>query len=64
MNLSTKLGLGFVITGFAAGVLISALRLQEVRAPIWAGLGLLCFVTVFVARYRERIKSDKPNSKR
>lgn len=62
MTTVNKVGLGFVATGFVTGLLIPALGLQDLRKPIWIGLAVLCFVTVFVISYRARTQTPpKPS---
>jgi hypothetical protein len=56
MTTVSKVGLGFVATGFVVGLLIPALGLQHLRKPIWISIGVLCFVTVFVVSLRARMR--------
>jgi hypothetical protein len=44
------------------GFLTNALELQHLKTPIWVGLGVLCFVTIFAISLRTRTrKPPKPN---
>jgi hypothetical protein len=54
----SKVGLGFVTTGFVVGLLTPILGLQHLRRPIWIGLAVLCCVTIFVVSLRTR--TQKP----
>jgi hypothetical protein len=55
MGPTQKVGISFVAAGALAGVLISALGLQEWRLPIYAALLSACAVGVYrVARSEEK----------
>jgi hypothetical protein len=53
-----KVGLGFVATGFVVGFLTPILGLQQLRKPIWIGLAVMCFVTIFVISLRARTRNQ------
>ena len=58
MTTVNKVGLGFVATGFVVGVLTPILGLEDVRKPIWIGLAVVCFVTIFVISLRTRTRKQ------
>ena len=53
-----KAGLGFVATGFVVGFLTPILGLQHFQKPIWIGLAVTCFVTIFVISLRGRTRNQ------
>ena len=57
MRLSTKIGLGFAVIGFLVGFFdrqIFGQGRSGLRALAIAGLGVLCFATMFVLSRRDR----------
>lgn len=55
MTTSNTVGLRFVLVGLAAGFTLGILDI-DVTPSMYVAVAVICFVTVFLFRYRERTK--------
>jgi hypothetical protein len=61
MRTSSKVAVGFVAVALVVGFTTGFFGLNYLKKPIWGGLAVLCFVTVFLLSLKEQ-KQGPPKS--